>query len=239
MEKEERWRAMAAHENPFASRYIEPGAIEYSFLGRSSIEEIAKDFSERHGRRAAIVGPHGSGKSTLLHSLAPSLGHIEHYCDLANPGSDRHSKPRPSSAHPKATEPRVRWFRLSSDGRDYRQVWSDRKHWCEQTIVIIDGFEQLPFWFRWAVRWETRRRGAGLLVTTHADPIGLSVLWRTTVTEQSAEYVLRQLLRDQPYDVDRLMQSPQWQSIRSKWNDNLREALFDLYDLVEDNRMPQ
>ncbi len=224
---------MAAHENPFATRFIEPGALEYAFFGEGSLDRLVQEFFGTCHGRAAIVGPHGSGKTTLLHSLVPRIGNIQVYRDLANPDTSRFlNESKPASSVTK----NIRWFRLSAQARDSRQVLNDRQQWDRNSIVVVDGFEQMPIWRRYVVRWLTRRCGAGLLVTAHSKPVGLPVLWQTSVTPQSAEYVVRTLLANRQIDVERLLASPEWGTIRGKWDDNLREALFDLYDLVEDKR---
>ncbi|MGC3966984.1 MAG: hypothetical protein QM775_06320 [Pirellulales bacterium] len=56
-------------ENPFASRYVRPGATPYVFEHGHDVESVIARF-ETAGRRGQIVGPHGSGKSTLLASIA-------------------------------------------------------------------------------------------------------------------------------------------------------------------------
>lgn len=59
-------------DNPFASRYVRPGAMPYRFEHGHDVEFILRRFEEA-GRRGQIVGPHGSGKSTLLAALVAAL----------------------------------------------------------------------------------------------------------------------------------------------------------------------
>jgi hypothetical protein len=59
-------------DNPFASRYVRPGAVPYQFGRGHDAEFILRRFEEA-GRRGQIVGPHGSGKSTLLAALVAAL----------------------------------------------------------------------------------------------------------------------------------------------------------------------
>jgi hypothetical protein len=224
---------MGAHENPFATRFIEPGALDYAFFGNGGLDQLCENFYGACHGRAAIVGPHGSGKSTLLHSLVPYLGRVVLYRDLADHAAKGvQDEPRISADNTKS----IRWFRLSSQARDTRQVLDDRQCWDSKTVLVIDGFEQIPLWMRFCIQWQVQLRSSGLLVTAHAKPIGLPVLWRTDVTQQSAEYVVRTLLAGRQVDADRLLASPEWGMIRRKWDNNLREALFELYDLIEDKR---
>ncbi len=95
-------------------------------------------------------------------------------------------------------------------------------------ILVIDGYEQLSSWQRWRLCRACRRSGCGLVVTVHT-PVGLPDLYHTNVDADMARRVLSHLNREGTADV-----SPedliQCLTIRKG---NLREALFDLYDLHE------
>src|SRR5437764_10280820 len=58
--------------NPFATRFIRPGAIPFLFLDGDSAEAIIERLKANHWR-GQIVGEHGSGKSTLVATLIPLL----------------------------------------------------------------------------------------------------------------------------------------------------------------------
>jgi ABC-type cobalamin/Fe3+-siderophores transport system ATPase subunit len=58
--------------NPFATRYIRPGAIPFLFPEGRSLEQLLADLAAQ-GYWGQIVGPHGSGKSTLLAQLVRAL----------------------------------------------------------------------------------------------------------------------------------------------------------------------
>lgn len=96
------------------------------------------------------------------------------------------------------------------------------------SVLIVDGYEQLGLLGRWKVGRFCRQRGIGLLVTTHAS-VGLPNLFETKVTAELARRVVEQLLCDAASRVtaeeiaDRL----------SHHEGDLRETLFDLYDLHE------
>ena len=63
--------------NPFSTRSIFPGAIEYCFFETDhNLVQLIDEIKQRCQGLAAIVGPHGSGKSTLLASLQPQLEEI-------------------------------------------------------------------------------------------------------------------------------------------------------------------
>ena len=94
-------------------------------------------------------------------------------------------------------------------------------------LLVVDGFEQLGFWRRWGLR----RRAGGLLVTTH-HCAGLPTLWRTAVTQETTARILEALLRGQR----RLVGEEDLRERLRCRRGNLREALFDLYDLHERRR---
>jgi hypothetical protein len=98
------------------------------------------------------------------------------------------------------------------------------------TIITVDGFEQLSRWNRWRLKRFCRRRRCGLLVTAHAT-VGLPTLLATAVDARTAAEVFR-LLVPQPDTVGRADLDQAW----AAHSGNLREALFDLYDLYEVRR---
>ena len=58
--------------NPFSTRHVRPGAIEYLFPPGHGIEQLVRRLAQSDWT-GQIVGPHGSGKSTLLASLRAAL----------------------------------------------------------------------------------------------------------------------------------------------------------------------
>jgi len=98
-------------------------------------------------------------------------------------------------------------------------------------VLIVDGYEQLSRWRRFLLKRRCRRRGWGLLVTAHA-PAGLPELYRTAATPDLVETIVGQLMGGQasPFTVMELTEC------FARRNGNLRETLFDLYDLYEQRR---
>ena len=58
--------------NPFATRYIRPGAQDYIFPPGSSAEQLVETLRQNNWC-GQIIGPHGSGKSTLVAAIIPAL----------------------------------------------------------------------------------------------------------------------------------------------------------------------
>ena len=98
-------------------------------------------------------------------------------------------------------------------------------------VVIVDGYEQLALWSRFRLGRFCRGRGLGILVTAHAS-VGLPDLFRTTTSLTLARQIVDQLLAER-----RRLVAPEEVHQRFKLHQgDLREMLFDLYDLYEQRR---
>jgi len=189
--------------NPFASRWVRPGALPYLFPRGEKVQTLVERL-QTNGWWGQIVGPHGSGKSTLLASLLPELERTGR-------------KPRQVALHDgqrRLPSPVMHWIRQQRLG--------------QASILVIDGYEQLSYLSRLCLKCQCGRLGMGLLATSHQS-VGLPNLYRTAVTVETAQQVVAYLLagRSQqvnPHDLCRQL------AARSG---NLREALFDLYDWYE------
>lgn len=187
-------------ENPFSTRHTRPGAIPFVFPKGQSAEQLVESlrFNEWRGE---IVGPHGSGKSTLLCALIPAL--------------------RVAGRNTLLIELHDGQRRLPVDLRRTDGL-------AENTVVIVDGYEQLSFFSRLQLKGFCRRRGLGLLVTSH-QPAGMPLLFQTAPSVTLAEDVVRFLLRGQPG----LLNSSDLAQRFDRHRGDLRELLFELYDLFE------
>jgi len=98
-------------------------------------------------------------------------------------------------------------------------------------VVIVDGYEQLGRLARFGLKRLCRRAGLGLLVTAHAD-VGLPLLCRTTADLATAGQIVARLQQGTPSPVD----TGDVAAAFARRGGNLREVLFDLYDLYEARR---
>ena len=98
-------------------------------------------------------------------------------------------------------------------------------------VLIVDGYEQLSRWSRLRLKHLCRRRGAGLLVTAHHS-VGLPLVYRTVVTPSLAEQIVAQLMHGRHGSLT----SKEVSNCLSRHGGNLRETLFDLYDIYEQHR---
>jgi hypothetical protein len=204
-----------AESNPFATRFIRPGAIEYLFPPGQSAAALVEKLAHQ-GWCGEIVGPHGSGKSSLVTALIPEL----------------------NRAGRKLVR---RVIRQDADGEQasgvevvppkYAAVMAGSKKWDDETLLVLDGVEQLSWWWRRRTRTECRRRGAGLLVTTH-QPLDLPLLCRTQPSESLAQAVVASLLDARQSPVTRTDVAAAFKASGG----NIREMLFALYDVHQTRR---
>jgi hypothetical protein len=96
------------------------------------------------------------------------------------------------------------------------------------TVLAVDGYEQLGRGTRFWLKRFCRRGGVGLLVTAH-DGVGLPELCRTAPNLSLARQVLDQLQRGYPPHV----MAEDLAEPFARHGGNLREVLFDLYDLYQ------
>ena len=190
----------AAGTNPFATRFVKPGALAFEFSGGESSAALLERLAGG-GWRGAIVGPHGSGKSTLLAALLAELqdrGHVALVYRLHD-GERRLSPPPASEA-----------ARLAA------------------RLLAVDGYEQLGSLARWQLTRLCRRRGLGLLVTSHRSN-SLPTLYRTNPTPQLVNRLVAGLLGD---EISTAWREAVERSFAERQAD-VREVLFELYDLYE------
>jgi hypothetical protein len=97
-------------------------------------------------------------------------------------------------------------------------------------VMIVDGYEQLGRWRRSLLKRHCRYHGWGLLVTAHAS-VGLPEIYRTAATVELAEKIVRGLTNDQsPFTT------PELTDCLARHDGDMREMLFDLYDVYERRR---
>lgn len=185
--------------NPFATRHIRAGVIEYLFGAGTTTPDALVDRLAAQAWRGAIVGPHGTGKSSLVRTLAP-------LCE---------SRGR-----------RTVLVRLAGGQRQLPALPSQTEL-GERDLLIVDGFEQLPFWRRWRLDRQCRRRGVGLLVTCHR-PVNVPLLFETRGELAIAQALVRRLC-----DEASLVNEHDVAECFAACRGNVRETLLMLYDRHE------
>ena len=198
--------------NPFSARFIQPGVISYIFPEGESLETMMSRF-EAAGRRGEIIGPHGTGKSTLIAAMQQMLERNGNDLCVMTLHNGEHRLPFAPSKLPIGDE----------------------------TILVVDGFEQLSWWSRRVLFQLCGRRRRGILVTAHT-PTGLPTLFETMMSPAIGMRVILELLDGVGAAVEHSDRSPlavsrTFDSLR-RHDGNLRETLFELYDDYEAFRRP-
>jgi predicted ATPase len=155
--------------NPFATRFIRPGAIGYLYPPGENAESLLA-LLEKNNWWGEIIGPHGSGKSSLLAELLPRMSESRRI--VVNYGLHQGDRTLPISK-------------------------ADRSSWNAKTQVVVDGYEQLSWWSKRRLQGWVRSRGAGLLITAH-QPMGLPPLFVTQPTLALAQNIVAHLLQSSP-----------------------------------------
>jgi hypothetical protein len=182
--------------NPFSTKYVRPQNNEFIFAGDDTLPGLVSRIGrERIGQ---IVGPHGSGKTTLLETLKPHLA--------AAGWSIVHHTLRDGDRH------------LPANDREQAK-------WDVHTLVIIDGFEQLPWCRRAVIIRRARRCGCGLLVTCHRG-LNLPTIHMTVIHRELVHALVQRLTRWAPNPIASDVIDQAYQ----RHGANVRELLFDLYD---------
>jgi hypothetical protein len=197
--------------NPFATRFIRPGALPFLFDDDQSLETLERRLKANHWL-GEIVGPHGSGKSTLLAALVPKLAAGGAHVTLYRLQGGMRSLPRPDS-------PAVEWFPPA--GETPRSKIAAR-------ILIVDGAEQLSTLRWWQLRGMVWFFRLGLIVTTHRT-LGLP---RLVSTSSSPELTWRIVERLVPAHAETISRS-EVDAAFARCGGNTRETLLSLFDVYQ------
>ncbi len=101
-------------------------------------------------------------------------------------------------------------------------------HLRAPAVLLVDGYEQLASWNRLRLKHFCRRCGVGLVVASHRTA-GLPPLCQTAIDVEAAWPIVAQLQQGYcPLVTPRDLA----EGLRRHEGD-LREALFDLYDLYQ------
>lgn len=193
--------------NPFASRFIQPGALRFRTPEAATYDPTDLVEQLQRHRIGSVIGPHGTGKSTLLATLSNHLQAV---------GRD------------------VQRFQLSSRTRGPKLLLRQAVRKPGNEIVMIDGFEQLRWWQRRTLIGAATRAGTLLVLTAHRPFRNITTLHRTQVDDALARHLTQERLTDFPETRQLLMErfEQHWRRERP----NLRETWFALYDDFEASR---
>lgn len=186
--------------NPFATRFIRPGAIPFLFLPGESLESLQRSWLAAGGW-GQIIGPHGTGKSTLLQLWEGALRHAGQSVLAC-----RLTTERPLPPHKRL----LNWSEVTQD-----------------VNVLCDGWEQLPWLRRRRFLREVRQRKGRLLVTGHRD-FGFSWTYRTAGDLPRMQQMVAWLQRQTAPLVTADDTAMTWARSRGNVRETLL-ALYDVY----------
>lgn len=203
--------------NPFCTRFVRPGAIEYRF-GDDHQDQLQSIYASiKSSARSLIIGPHGSGKSTLIHSLRPLLE--QHYrtvigfqlCD-----------------HRPARWPNRR--RIAADR--WREIRERLDQLDRRDLLIIDGIEQLRAMDRFRLWGRNGQSRPAILATSHRKLVAYSVVFETKLDQHRITVLTEQLIKSCTPPVAGLVRN---KLANQDWERpfNLRDFWFDCYDEVQ------
>ena len=182
-----------AMDNPFRAQRLD--AIGY-IPQNESLGAIC-DRLEMMENTAAIVGPHGSGKSTLLREIQTQF-------DSAG----------------------YRTCKLFIS-RDVKLAWKVviecLESMQENDVLFFDGANHLPFWRFHQLKRLIRKRGLGLVMTSHSEGLLPTLVQCRTNVELLAE-IVRDLLPDEPVELWKI------KALFHAHDGNIRDCLWKLYD---------
>lgn len=206
--------------NPFATRYVAPGRLDWCESDQGELCKLSQRFAEL-GSRSQIIGPHGSGKTTLLHHL---VGKLSFPANIKSECSSLHSNP----------DDGIVWLTLRRGMTCRRFLNQQLQNLNKGDLLILDGFEQLSWCQQRWVRVATRLRQCRLLVTCHRS-VGLPTLRKMQVTAELAKtIVLRaQLEAAGNHWLPDSIVHMDYQKLLTKHAGSMRECLMELYDIVE------
>lgn len=207
--------------NPFATRYIRPGAIPYFFADPARCGEWLDRF-RAEGAQAQLVGPHGVGKTSLGLELA------------------RHLRPEfPDFRHLTLRQEKGRSELIQVVGVQQHSFVADRGTQSlfhsegvegkSRTLFLIDGWQRFSRLNRHLFIENCRRLGHGVLVTSHRVTSRLPVLVKIESDRKIFFHLVRYLQRDSFFELDGAVVADAYEAAEG----NFREAFMTLYDAFE------
>lgn len=218
--------------NPFSTRKTAPDRIPF-FFGKNSDCSAKNHFPAEaavenfrfdalynaflsYACHAQIIGGHGTGKSTFLAGFVSLLRKNGHEINRITLHDNQRRLPG---------EFRERQLKIIENFKTGRMT--------KAPIAVIDGYEQLSWFQKSGLRRFVEKNRCGLLVTVHDRMRHFPVLFQTKpefeILQQIIEFLFREQIEIDPPDPALC------RALFERHRGNIRNVLFDLYDLYEMN----
>jgi hypothetical protein len=228
-------------ENPFCTRRIKPGVLPYLFPRNDTVafqDDDApaqpKECENSLSNPTARQEPRPPDRSRM-ESILRRLHDIGGWGEIIGPhGSGKSTLLAGLISLLEAKGRQVQRIDLHDGQRrlpvDLRKL-SAANGPC---LIVVDGYEQLSRWSRFQLKRHCRRCDWGLIVTAHC-PTGLPLLFDATASLEQAYRVVEELSKDCEAPIFKQDVAASY----ARHEGNLREMLFELYDLFEQRRSPR
>lgn len=110
---------------------------------------------------------------------------------------------------------------------------TEQPNWATAGLVVIDGYEQLSWWTRFKAKLSANMNSCGLLVTCH-ESVGFPEIFRTNPTPALVKKLAHELQNGSSVQIT----SAEVAQCYQQHSQNIREAMFAMYDLFEQKRQP-
>jgi energy-coupling factor transporter ATP-binding protein EcfA2 len=224
--------------NPFASRFIQPGAIPFAFDNDPQrndvlIADFVEAFFDAEPKLVSLCGPHGSGKSTLLNSIIDLGKTNERVRCQRHWHYTFHSSTEVIVAGPIRREIQANDFNMVKRWLNQIQSLISCRKWKAYDLVTIDGFEQLPKALGSALLQMARLRKVYLIATLHREQSNLPVAFHLNTSQEIDTRCLEHLLKEHTSPSIRSNAAIRWKKLREQHPTDMREVLSGMYDWWE------
>lgn len=208
--------------------------------GKSTLLEHLVPKLGRVCYREAAAGPHAAAILRNSGQPASTNDFIQNQLALnpipQNPIPQNPISINTSRLHSEPSSPprSIVWLALRRGAEAAQRVVLSRQHWLPGGMLVIDGFEQLGWWTQWRTMHSTRRRGMGLLVTSHRR-LALSTLVQTQASVPLVQHVIHRAQENAGVALAPGFASPPLiAQLLQEEGGNVREVLMRLYDRVHE-----
>ena len=189
--------------NPFSTKFVRPGAIEFLANQPEFLRSVLDSF-RKNNFRGQILGPHGCGKTTLTFALEKELS--DEFDSFRRVTIRNSREIQSNEGYPRSDE-------------------IDRA--IQKQLLIIDGFERLPWLHQRLLIKSCGSRQIALMITTHRWIRGVPLLCELKPDLETLIQLVKRLSPEFRVEPSIL------KSIFQRNHGDIRESLMSMYDWFE------